>query len=227
MCASYVIFIHAATLSRCQERVDEYLELIKNSGLIDVVREIFIDVVGNGDLPDVSSYNDSRIHVQRIHDNLGENEAPTHKHMWDYAQANKNDFILYLHTKGVGKEINPAIEDWVSYMTYFLIENWKVCINYLESNKTVGVDLRPDFHLHYSGNFWWARADYLGSLINPLEYRDVKKYPNALNSARHNQEFWICSDGTEEGHINLHNSKIPVCERHKFRYPRQIYAFDK
>jgi hypothetical protein len=222
-----VVFIHAATLSRCQERIDQYLSLMKKSGLLDAIKEIFIDCVGEGDLPTVESYKRYPITVQRIHTNLEENEAPTHKHMWDYAKQHTDHFILYLHTKGVGKEINPAIEDWVTYMTYFMIEKWKICTNVLLSNKTVGVDLRPEFHFHYSGNFWWSRADWMALLPDPLEFRDLSKYPNALNSVRHAQEFWICHDRFILGHVNLWSSYIHVAQRHLCLYPRSNYTTDQ
>lgn len=219
-----VVFIHAAILPRCQERIDQYLRLMEKAELLQKVTQIYIDCVGEGDLPNVSQYNQYPIVVQRIDTNLESNEAPTHKHMWDYAKENPNAFLLYMHTKGVGKEVNPAIEDWVSYMTYFLIEQWPICVAALESNNTIGVDLRPEFHLHYSGNFWWSRADYMATRADPLEFRDLAKYPNALNSIRHAQEFWICSDGMSEGHVNLYSSHIPVGQRHMFTFPRDRYA---
>ena len=78
--------------------------------------------------------------------------------------------------------------------------------------------------LHYSGNFWWSRADWMMMLPAPYEYCDLTKYPNALNSKRHAAEFWICSDGTYIGHANLWSSNIPVGQRHVFLYPRTCYV---
>ena len=224
-----VVFIHAATLSRCQERIDQYISLMKETGLLSCVEAVYVDCVGEGELPDVSSWTalNYPIHLQRIHTNLEENEAPTHKHMWDYARANPDAMILYLHTKGVGKEINQAIEDWVAYMIYFLIDKWSVCLDALKTHKTVGVDLRPEFYLHYSGNFWWSRADYMITLPDPFEFRDLSKYPNVLNSIRHAQEFWICSGGSLEDHVNLFSSGIPVGQRHLFTFPRHMYVIDQ
>lgn len=218
-----VVFIHAATLPRCQERIDQYLSLMVQSKLAEFVKHIYIDCVGKDALPDVSNYDTLPITVTRIHENLDENEFPTQHHMWTYAKANPDSFLLYLHTKGVGKDINPAIEDWVSYMTYFLIEKWRVCVEELESNKTAGVDLRPEFCLHYSGNFWWSRADWIMLLPDPFEFSDLTKYSNPLQSKRHQAEFWICSDGFHVGHANLWSSHIHVGSRHLVLYPRERY----
>lgn len=225
--ANCVCFIHAALLSRVEERLHQYLFLMKISGLLDQIKHVYIDCVGEGDLPKLAVFEGYPITVTRVDSHLEANEFPTHSHLWNYALENPETYILYLHTKGVGKDINPAIEDWVAYMTYFLIEKWSVCVNQLDSNKSVGVDLRPEFHLHYSGNFWWARADYLCRLPDPYEFCDLSKYPNAINSKRHAAEFWLCSDGTPVGHVNLWSSFIPVGQRHVFLYPRSMYAKDQ
>lgn len=212
------VFIHAATLSRCQERVDEYYELCKKSGLLDAVETIFVDCVGTGELP---LSNDPKVIITRIHEDMTENEAPTHKHMYEFAKENPEYKLLYIHTKGVGKEINHCIEDWIHYMTYFLIERWSTCVDLLDTSSAVGVDLREDFHLHYSGNFWWARADHLSRLVDPYEFRDQTKYPNKLNSIRHAQEFWVAS--VQSNYSCLWDSRIPVYARHLHLYPRSLY----
>ena len=54
-----------------------------------------------------------------------------------------------------------------------------------------GVDLVRQPELHFSGNFWWARADRIASLPEPNEFADIRRFPNALRSWRHNQEFWV------------------------------------
>jgi hypothetical protein len=61
---------------------------------------------------------------------------------------NPNYNILYLHTKGITGEINHCIEDWVSYMIYFLVNKWSVCINKLKEYNTVAFDLRENPTLH-------------------------------------------------------------------------------
>jgi hypothetical protein len=219
-----VVFVHVALLERSQERVNQYLSLMKKSGLLDALQHVYVDCVGTGELPDISEYASYPITVQRISPNLEDNEFVTQQHLWEYANENPSSFVLYLHTKGVGKEINPPVEDWVAYMVYFLIEKWQICKNVLATNKTVGVDLRPEFHLHYSGNFWWSRADFVKQLPSPSGFRHLERYPNALNSWRHNAEFWICYDKDPLGHVNLWSSQIPLNKRHEILYPRSSYT---
>lgn len=221
------IFVHAAILPRCDERLLQYFLLLRDSQLLDKANHIFIDYIGIGDFPlqnlilNMFNYNNN-IHLTRISEDLSENEAPTHKHLFEFAKSNSEYKILYLHTKGVGKIINLCIEDWVHYMTYFLIEKWEKCTTLLDNNNTVGVDLSTVFHLHYSGNFWWSTANHINNLVDPLEFKDLSKYPNAINSVRHAQEFWICSK--YDKHICLWQSNIPVSQRHIYTYSRFKYS---
>ena len=138
--------------------------------------------------------------------------------------------VLYLHTKNVGKSVNLCIEDQIEYTLHFLVYGWRTCLSRMVSDddddsepkwKTSGVDLRTTPTLHYSGNFWWARADYIASLLDPRVYAT---FPNMLNSPRHNQEFWICSPNQPHAHYIEHDCGIDVYSRHLVRYPGCMYT---
>lgn len=216
------IFIHAAILSRCEERVNSYIQQMEESGLLKEAHTIRVCYLGPGSIPPIA-IQDSRIQQLHLSDDLSLFEIPTQHAMWEYAKENPDAKILYLHTKGVGKEINYCIEDWVNYMTYFLVNHWRTCIEALQMHQTTGVDLRAEPTLHYSGNFWWVNASYLATLPDPFDFRDIKKYPNPLGSDRHNQEFWICYIKEKPIHITLWDSGINVYNRHVNRYPPHLY----
>ena len=131
--------------------------------------------------------------------------------------------MLYLHTKNVGKEINYCIEDQIEYLLYFLISKWENCINNLLEFDTCGVDLRNEPTLHYSGNFWWSIANNIIQLPSPIEFNNLNKYPNPLNSIRHNQEFWVCYDKNKK-HLSMWDCGINVYERHLHRYQKELYV---
>jgi hypothetical protein len=131
--------------------------------------------------------------------------------------------VLYIHTKNVGKEINPCIEDQIEYMLYFLVNKWDECLESLVDQDACGVDLRTEPILHYSGNFWWATSNHIRSLPSPVEFNNLSKYPNPLNSIRHNQEFWICHYTNKKYH-SLWDCGIGVYERHMKRYPKELYT---
>ena len=49
-------------------------------------------------------------------------------------------------------------------MEYYVIDKWKQCLHHLDEYNCVGVKVRQKPLPHFSGNFWWANADYLQTL---------------------------------------------------------------
>lgn len=98
-----------------------------------------------------------------------------------------NDYILYFHSKGVSYDKNykhfENLQDWRRYMEYFLIYNYKKCIECLKNHDVCGVNWWDDgkYPPHFSGNFWWTKTDYIKKLSKPV--------PGSWG--RRNAEFWI------------------------------------
>jgi len=219
------IFIHAAILNNTNHRISQYLDIIYNSNLIENIDYIFICFVGSDDITfnkELYKYNE-KIIIKRVSMNLSDYEIPTLNELYNYCAKNSENNVLYLHTKNVGKEINICIEDQIKYMLHFNINKWKNCINILKKYNTCGVDLRNEPTLHYSGNMWWSRASYINTLPSPIEFNNLEKYPNPLNSIRHNQEFWICYYKDIEYHYSIWDCNISVYERHLHRYEEDKY----
>lgn len=217
------VFIHAALLSGVSDRIRQYTDVIQSSGLSEHVAAIYVCYVGTGDLPtlDVSPEIRRALVEIRVHDQLGAYELPTLERLYRHCcHIPQKAVVLYLHTKNVGKDRNPCIEDQIVYMLYFLVERWRECVSRLGVAKTSGVDLRDEPTLHYSGNFWWATAAYIAGLPRPTDYAHT---PNPLNSPRHNQEFWICSPKRRDDHHCLHDCGIDVYSRHLVRYEPHLY----
>lgn len=220
------IFIHAAILNKCKERIMQYLDIIKTSNLISSITSIYICFIGSEEIPidylDIAKYDDNNlIKLIKVSDNLQEYEIPTLQFLYDFCLQNPTHNVLYLHTKNVGKEVNFCIEDQIEYMLHFLVSKYDVCLEKLMYYDACGVDLRDEPMLHFSGNFWWSTADNIISLPSPLEFNDIDKYPNPLNSVRHNSEFWICYNNKK--YYSLWDCKINVYERHLHRYPKELY----
>lgn len=139
-------------------------------------------------------------------------EASTLKKLKSFCLQNPDYKVLYMHTKGISVP-TPQTKDWRSLMEYFCIEQWERCIEELESHDAVGC-LYTDhcwfgFFPHFSGNFWWANAEYIGTLDHSF-----------LDSgSRHHCEFWI---GTGSGSMkSLHDSGA---NHYAVDYPRSLYA---
>lgn len=215
------IFIHAALITGVKERIDHFIEYIEKCGLMEKVEMIYLSVVGN-DLEHLSTIQHNKITIIRSSPNVTDYELPTLTRLFEHCKTHMNDKVLYLHTKGVGKDVNPCIEDWVQYMLYFLVEKHENALLKLDTSTTAGVDLRQEPVLHYSGNFWWANASYINTLPNPIDFNCLIRYPNPLQSVRHNQEFWICYK--IDNHCSLWDCGINCYERHLHRYSRDLYC---
>jgi hypothetical protein len=222
---SYIIFIHLAVIGRYKERLAQYLNLINKSDLYDNIKNIYISYVGNEKFNfNLIDYDiNNKIKAIHISSNLQDYELPTQQYIYNFCKEHPDYKILYLHTKGITGEINQCIEDWVAYMIHHCINKWNDCIDKLKEYVTVGVDLRDYPALHYSGNFWWATSKHISSLPEPFDFANIGKYPNPLNSPRHNQEFWICYDKDPAKHIALWESNINCFERHLHRYSPTNY----
>jgi hypothetical protein len=111
-------------------------------------------------------------------------------------QQHKNVHILYIHSKGVTGRSNHQ-NYWRDFMMNYNVNMWKVCVNLLNNNyNTVGVNLLHNPMIHYSGNFWWGRSDY----IKKLDYIDKNNNRNRLMA-----EYKILSKIEKNKHISLSN----------------------
>jgi hypothetical protein len=222
------LFIHIAILEKWDEILLRYLDCIYSSGLIDNLKYIYLCFIGHDNIPididRIARFNSNKnITILKVSNDLKDYELPTLSFLYDFCSSNKDFNVIYLHTKGVGKVLNQCIQDQVQYMLYFNITLWKTCLTRLLDYDTCGVDLRENPTLHYSGNFWWARSTYINTLPQPVNFNNLTKYPNPLNSLRHNQEFWICYD-KKGRHLSLWDCGINCYERHLHLYPRDKYV---
>lgn len=120
--------------------------------------------------------------------------------------------IFYIHTKGASTPPNICIDEWRRYMFYCLFHDIESSLKLLEQYDAIGADLTEETGLHYSGNFWASKPEY------------IKTLPFLQSSQpRHDAERWIC--GNPNGvFFSLHQSGINPMERHLHRYPENLYA---
>ena len=212
-----IIYFHVATIGNYQEIFDEMYYQIEKSNLIENVDLLNVCIVGDSNL-NVSS--NDKINVYRT-DEVSEGEFYTLNKIKSFSDSSStNNKILYLHTKGVTTPKNLCIVDWRKYMTYFNVEKYSECLDFLDQFDSCGVDLVNEPAIHYSGNFWWANSLYIKKLPTIDEIKFPKTPP--ILSIRHNCEFWI---GMGNGnHKSIWNSNIGVYERHLYRYDRMEYT---
>lgn len=138
----------------------------------------------------------------------------------DLTAAGELAFIGYIHSKGT---LTPdfsgqsAISDWRRYMQYFAVYRHLDVFNLLQRFDTVGVDLKGHPGWHYSGNFWWARSDYVAALPELMD-AECRGMP----SPRHRAEFYVASNA-DGRHFSMWDSGINVFERANHAYPPERY----
>ena len=210
------IFLHICTLGEYQKILDELVNNIIESGLLDSANELNICIVGDGFINKISNEKIKYNHVGNIEDF----EFPTLQFIED--EINKTDFnfkVLYLNGLGVTNNSNFKIS-WRKYLSYFNIQCYGECVKALNDYDTCGVDWRTNPVPHYSGNFWWANSNYLKKLPK-IQTLNKPNSPIIL-TLRHNAEMYIGMCSTVNPRV-LHQSNISQYERHLYEYPSLNY----
>lgn len=164
----YVIY-HVATLNNWKDIVEEQMALLESSALLENADALIVNYVGEetheidrifADRP--YAYKTEVIHASN---DIRLCEFPSICKVKEVANDHPDSLILYIHSKGVThwkKSPEEAVTCWRRYMQYFLVENWRTCVEQLQEYDICGVEWRgrPP---HFSGNFWWATAKYLNT----------------------------------------------------------------
>jgi hypothetical protein len=183
------IFYHAYLINDYKSIVTEQLTNILYSGLYKSCKTIHIGVVGTEASKQwivnlVEKYSKIKLY-------FFDNGDETNTLKLIPLVCEPNDYILYLHTKGIThyNDVNQLL--WRKLLNYKTINEWKDCINELDSNDCAGSLYREDTYLgwfpHFSGNFWWSKYEHIITLDN--SYLD-ENYVHGRMGA----EFWIGSN---------------------------------
>ena len=189
------IYLHICCFNNWKTIVQTFIDKIIQSNLYNVVSEIRCVVLGDGNINELSKKY-SKIKVIFQSDDTSFYERKILTMLYNHSQKEKF-YVLYLHTKGIkynGK--NKCINDWVEYMTYFNVCKYQKMLELLKYNDVVGVNLedKPENPIHFSGNFWWSKSEYISklNLIYLHNWWNNPIYKEYLNVSDYNSpEFWI------------------------------------
>lgn len=180
-------FIHSTTLDLWKDTyLVELLDRMKSSGLL--ARMNHVCIVNTGQSIDTVRFETTYAPAKVIHytENTMEFENITIRLLSVFAKLHPDYKILYMHTKGISYGVDhvfyPGVKAWNQFMMYCLVDQYEKCLPILKVYDTVGTNYRPLEHgngQHYSGNFWWATANYIQHL--PIQYLKDKYHP----------EFWL------------------------------------
>ena len=205
--------------------VDEQLGLVKESGLADIAKVKMCITMPLGLIGQIKK--DNSVYVEKSYTDVVLEYISSHYPFVEildlrdlsiqpnvfegqtlkevYSHSIKNDgYVLYIHNKGVTENFYNTWgvfgEDhrWRRYMQKHCISRWEECVSKLdEGYDCVGANYYKDFY-PFAGNFWWATAEHIKKLGNPL---DADKYynNNSPTNYRYAFELWI---GTKEPKIH-------------------------
>ena len=243
-------FYHVGLVNNWRDVVADQLATLVNCGVLDVARSLTISYhQSNASLRDVAEL--KRIVLAHTGGVAAEvrlvpssvNSAP-----WEAAaielvagHCSSADpgierLVFYMHTKGVtwyrpnwlvhfGRYRNYApVLYWRKYLEYFIIQHPHWCLAALAGGAgTCGVDLHTcGVPPHYSGNFWFARCDY------------VRTLPSSVQSDKYDTtEMWIgqgmvksaASDLNRDGGPGVGPKHVSLFESQEARWmPHTIVA---
>jgi hypothetical protein len=198
----------------------EQIELLIKSDLINFIDKLYLTIIYNTDsdvdfiCENLKNYNFGISYKTKNN----EYEFPGLNCVKNLAKK-ENCNIFYIHTKGVSiteqnmrfyhnssdiNHLTECVNDWRNYMSYFVIEQFKTCLEKLQSHDACGVNLCDKPQKHFSGNFWWSKSEYINKLP---EINNINK------NHRWNAEFWI---GSANGNLySFHNNSAGYRERIK------------
>lgn len=169
--------------------VDEQIKRIYKSGIVNYA-DIHCGINGKGSTR-IAEFvkNYSWINIAGVSEKDSEYEGFTLKKLYEDCVSDVYEKVGYIHTKGISflsgeRDHDPnrpgirdssqdktliAINSWKHFLEWGCIDMWKENVKRLDTYQTCGVNYSPVPWSHYSGNFWWARSDYIKTLEHPID----------------------------------------------------------
>lgn len=143
--------------------VQNQVSTVKGSGLLDKLDSVYYATMGNAGHDYDIGESDKYVHIAHYGDTGS--ELQTLKMLQQFCHANPSSKVLYFHDKGSFHHSYANAKFCAVLNCYVLNPN---CIEALDSHDTCGWRISLTPHIHYSGNFWWARCQYINTLIDPM-----------------------------------------------------------
>lgn len=130
--------------------------------------------------------------------NFDQYEFPTLNLLDQYCKEGGEESVMYCHTKGVSSPEHLCKRYWRKAMIKSVISDWRRCVSLLDDNELVGYNLhrprqRGAVPIHFSGNWWWVKPDYVRTCLPILVLQKTPKFIThwLSTSPRFQCEFWL------------------------------------
>lgn len=177
-------YYHVWLVNHYQEVVKEQIKCLVDSGLYEATEKIYIGCLGEYKnllkLQEIiKPY--SKIVVEEFSTDKKAFEFHTLNILKEHAdQTTENYYLYYFHAKGLSFAKNDDEEayaggmHWRRSMDNWILTKWKDNIEMLDKGyETCGTQIRVrDFPKHYSGNYWYAKSEYI-KLLPPVYSIDI------------------------------------------------------
>jgi hypothetical protein len=154
-----------------------------------------------------------------------------------WCQTRPDSYALYLHDKGTRRPSGQDSQldtffkqaDWRKLQEYFLIEVFEDCLLQLDRGwNACGALLRKWPHLHYSGNFWWVRCDYIRGLPRVQDWQHLWETHFWAELYLGGAVTWLERKDPVDG-IHQHKARMFNCfesrvSHYEHVWPRHFYA---
>lgn len=176
------VFWHICGINFWREVAEDQFNTLQSSGLLDRADQIMVTFLGD-DRKEIEwlERKSPKIVINNYSSDITHYERMCLNGLRKWSSDNEG-LVLYMHAKGVSRTSKKTnVQGWRKLLEYFVVENHERCTDeiYKEGLDTMGGNLcvaqrnyKPGHGMHYSGNFWWARAGYLRTLtMIPLNVR--------------------------------------------------------
>ena len=183
--------------------VKEQISLMKKTELLSQLDTIFYSTVGNSNITDLLfdglEETDRKKFFHLKISTKDANEENTIKKLYHFCHHHSKANVLYFHDKG-SYHTNRWNEEFRHNLNCYTLTPG--CISALKKGfDTCGMRATPLPFIHYSGNFWWARCDYIKKLIDPMSFYTNETFvrltnrlnPCVNNGLRYFAEAWVGS----------------------------------
>lgn len=210
---SVKVFYHLACMGNWQDVFKEQMQVMQQNGFQKPILTVLGTKENVQTTQRISEELEVNVQIIFVSEVLTQFEQPAMLAIEEYAKKD-NNFVLYLHSKGVSNPADGTKCKWRRLMMRELVQNWEYCMLQLPKFDSIGVNWRdmPPIS-HFCGNFWYASTQYLRKLADFKYYYDHPPYSmgDPINSKRLGCEFWISSGKEAPKVLSLFCRNVDFC----------------
>lgn len=190
------VYYHIAEMDSWELSNQIIQEHLTKNNFLNIIDNFFYCI--NGNYKSVKSIISKKMSSKRkivhLQNDSTHYEFPTLNFLFEQCKQ-KEQYVLYLHTKGASRSINSRSghNNHLDRMCLNTIGHYEECINAIcEKYDAAGLAFTEKPFPHYPGNIWWSKSSHIVKL-KKLEYgiKNFTFFPEYPD--RHDAEKWLCS----------------------------------